>query len=117
MCLREAVGAALGAYHGAVAPRITPDEVAHVASLARLELTGDELERFTEQLAAVLDHAADVEALDVAGVEPTTHPLGLVNVLRDDIARPSLEREQVLAAAPSVEDDRFRVPPVLGGEP
>jgi aspartyl-tRNA(Asn)/glutamyl-tRNA(Gln) amidotransferase subunit C len=97
-----------------MAPRITSDDVAYVARLARLELTGEELERFTVQLGAVLDHAADVEALDVADVEPTSHPLALVNVLRDDIPRASLERDEVLAAAPSVENDRFRVPPVLG---
>ncbi|CAN5801842.1 Asp-tRNA(Asn)/Glu-tRNA(Gln) amidotransferase subunit GatC [soil metagenome] len=99
---------------GVVAPRITSDAVAYVAGLARLELTGEELERFTVQLAAVLDHAADVEALDVGDVEPTAHPLALVNVLRDDVPRAGLERDEVLAAAPSVEDDRFRVPPVLG---
>ncbi len=97
-----------------MAERISRDDVVYVAGLARLELTDDELERFTGQLAAVLDHAADVEALDTAGVPPTAHPLALVNVLRDDVVRPGLEREAVLAAAPSVEDDRFRVPPVLG---
>lgn len=97
-----------------MAPRITSDDVAYVARLARLELTGEELERFTVQLGAVLDHAADVEALDVADVEPTSHPLALVNVLRDDVPRASLERDEVLAGAPSVENDRFRVPPVLG---
>jgi aspartyl-tRNA(Asn)/glutamyl-tRNA(Gln) amidotransferase subunit C len=97
-----------------MAARITSDDVAYVARLARLELTGEELERFTVQLGAVLDHAADVEALDVADVEPTSHPLALVNVLREDIPRASLERDEVLAAAPSVENDRFRVPPVLG---
>jgi aspartyl-tRNA(Asn)/glutamyl-tRNA(Gln) amidotransferase subunit C len=97
-----------------MAARITSDDVAYVARLARLELTGEELERFTVQLGAVLDHAADVEALDVVDVEPTSHPLALVNVLREDIPRASLERDEVLAAAPSVENDRFRVPPVLG---
>ena len=97
-----------------MAPRITSDVVAYVARLARLELSGDELERFTVQLGAVLDHAADVEALDVGGVEPTAHPLSLRNVLRDDVPAESLQRDDVLAAAPSVEDHRFRVPPVLG---
>ena len=97
-----------------MAPRITADDVAYVARLARLELSAQELERFTVQLGAVLDHAADVEALDVGGVEPTAHPLSLHNVLRDDVPRESLERDDVLAGAPSVEDHRFRVPPVLG---
>ncbi len=97
--------------------RITRDDVAHVADLARLTLTDDELQRFTEQLSAVLEHARDVEALDTAGVPPTAHPLPLRNVLRDDEVRPSLDRDEVLAAAPAAEDGRFAVPPVLGEAP
>ena len=97
--------------------KITRDDVAHVADLARLALSDDELDRFTEQLAAVLDHAADVEALDVADVPPTSHPVPLENVLRDDVVTPTLDRAEVLAQAPAVEDDRFRVPPSLGQEP
>jgi aspartyl-tRNA(Asn)/glutamyl-tRNA(Gln) amidotransferase subunit C len=97
--------------------RITREEVAHVAALARLELSEEELELFTDQLAEVLDHAADVAALDLAGVEPTAHPLALSNVLRPDELRPVLDREEVLAAAPSVEEHRFRVPPILGEAP
>ena len=97
--------------------RITRDDVAHVAVLARLRLTDAELDMFTEQLAAVLDHADDVASLDTAGVAPTAHPLSLVNVLRPDEPRPSLDRDEVLAAAPAVEDKRFRVPPVLGEAP
>jgi aspartyl-tRNA(Asn)/glutamyl-tRNA(Gln) amidotransferase subunit C len=97
--------------------RLSRGEVAHVARLARLTLTDAELDVFTEQLAAVLDHAADVEALDVAGVPPTSHPYPLRNVLRDDEVAPSLDRDEVLAAAPVVEDHRFRVPPILGEEP
>jgi len=96
---------------------ISTDDVAHVARLARLSLQPDELERFTEQLAAVLAHAADVEALDTAGVPPTAHPLPLVNVLRDDVEVPSLDRAEVLASAPEVEDDRFSVPRILGEAP
>jgi aspartyl-tRNA(Asn)/glutamyl-tRNA(Gln) amidotransferase subunit C len=96
---------------------ISRDEVAHVARLARLELTDDELDRFTGQLAGVLEHARDVEALDVEGVPPTAHPLPLRNVLRVDEIRPSLDRDEVLAAAPATEDGRFRVPPVLGEAP
>jgi aspartyl-tRNA(Asn)/glutamyl-tRNA(Gln) amidotransferase subunit C len=97
--------------------RISRDDVAHVARLARLELTEDELETFTGQLDAVLDHAADVEALDVGDVEPTAHPFPLVNVLRPDEPGPTLDRAEVMAQAPSVEDDRFRVPPALGEAP
>lgn len=98
-------------------PDITRDDVAHVARLARLAVTEEELDLFTGQLAAVLDHARDVEALDVGNVPPTAHPLPLKNVLRPDVPVPSLDRAEVLAAAPAVEDDRFAVPPVLGEEP
>jgi aspartyl-tRNA(Asn)/glutamyl-tRNA(Gln) amidotransferase subunit C len=97
--------------------RISPEEVAYVARLARLALTADELERFTGQLGAVLDHAQDVAALDTAGVPPTAHPLPLANVWRADIVVPGLDRDEVLAQAPSVEDDRFRVPRILGEAP
>ena len=97
--------------------RITTQDVAHVAQLARLRLTEEELEQYTGQLAAVLEHARDVEALDTAGVPPTAHPLPLTNVLRDDEVRPSIDRSEVLAAAPSVEADRFRVPRILGEAP
>ena len=97
--------------------QITRDDVAHVARLARLELTDDELGTFTEQLAKVLDHARHVEALDVGDVPPTAHPIPLQNVLRADAPTKTLDRDAVLAAAPSVEDGQFRVPPVLGEEP
>src|ERR1700674_2360382 len=95
---------------GAMPGRIAPADVAHVAKLARLELTAEEQERFAEQLGAVLDHAADVEALDTAGVAPTAHPLPLANVLREDQPVPGLDRDEVLAQAPAVEDNRFAVP-------
>jgi len=98
-------------------PRITPDDVAHVARLARLHLSDDELVTFTDQLDAVLGHAADVEALDLDDVPPTSHPIPLTNVLRDDVVTPSLDREEVLAQAPAVEDHQFKVPPVLGEAP
>jgi aspartyl-tRNA(Asn)/glutamyl-tRNA(Gln) amidotransferase subunit C len=88
-----------------------------VARLARLDVTDDEVALFTEQLAAVLDHAAGVAALDTSGVPPTAHPLPLVNVLREDETRPSLDRDEVLAQAPAAEDGRFRVPRILGEEP
>ena len=97
-------------------PSISRDDVVHVAKLARLDLTEEELELFTPQLAAVLDHAADVEALDVADVPPTAHPYPLRNVFRHDEIRPSLDRDEVLGQAPAVEDRRFKVPPILGEE-
>jgi|SRR4030095_4439305 aspartyl-tRNA(Asn)/glutamyl-tRNA(Gln) amidotransferase subunit C len=97
--------------------QITREDVAHVARLARLQLTDVELDTFTGQLAKVLDHARDVEALDVGDVPPTSHPYPLQNVLRPDERRPSLDRDAVLAGAPDTEDGQFRVPPVLGEEP
>ena len=97
--------------------RISTDDVAHVARLARLELRPDELESFTAQLGAVLAHAADLDSLDLDGVEPTAHPLPLRNVLRSDEVGPTLDPDEVLAAAPAVEDGQFRGPPVLGEAP
>ncbi len=97
--------------------RITRDDVAHVARLANLALDDDELERYTDQLGAVLDHAADVEALQLEDVAPTTHPYPLRNVWRDDVPGPTLARDEVLAAAPEVANDRFSVPTILGEQP
>jgi len=97
--------------------RISRQDVAHVARLALLDLDDDELDRATEQLGAVLDHVADIEALDLEGVPPTAHPLPLRNVFRADVVGSVLDRDEVLAAAPSAEDGRFRVPAVLGEEP
>ncbi len=97
--------------------RITADDVAHVASLARLSLTPEELELFTGQLGDVLDHAADVEALELDDVEPLAHPLPLVNVVRADVVGPTLDRDEVLGQAPAAEDGQFRVPRILGEEP
>jgi aspartyl-tRNA(Asn)/glutamyl-tRNA(Gln) amidotransferase subunit C len=100
-----------------MSPRLSHTDVEHVANLARLALSADEVDQFTEQLAVILDHAQDVAALDLEGVPPTAHPLPLVNVLRPDEVRPSLDREEVLAQAPAVEDRRFRVPRILGEAP
>ncbi len=97
--------------------RLSRDDVAHVARLARLSLTDEELDTFTGQLAQVIEHADDVAALDLGGVAPTAHPLPVRNVLRADEPRPSLDRAAVLAAAPDVEDDRFRVPRIVGEAP
>ena len=88
-----------------------------MASLARLELSEEELDLFTGQLAQVLDHAADVASLDLDGVAPTAHAMAVTNVLRPDEPRPCLDRDEVLAQAPSVEDYRFRVPRLLGEAP
>ena len=96
---------------------LSREEVAHVAKLARLQLSDEQIDTFTPQLAAILDHAADVEALDLSGVEPTSHPYPLVNVWRPDVARDAGVRDAVLAEAPSVEDGMFRVPPTIGEAP
>lgn len=113
----QARGASPPPYDRRVADRISRQDVAHVAALARLRLGDDELDRFTLQLAAVLDHAADVAALDTEGVPSTAHPLPLVNVLRDDTPVPGLDSAEVLSQAPAVEDGRFRVPRILGEAP
>jgi aspartyl-tRNA(Asn)/glutamyl-tRNA(Gln) amidotransferase subunit C len=90
---------------------ISRDEVLHVARLARLELTDDEVEKFTEQLSAILEAVAKVSELDLSDVEPTAHPLDIVNVWADDEPRPSLQAEEALANAPDRHDGFFKVPP------
>jgi aspartyl-tRNA(Asn)/glutamyl-tRNA(Gln) amidotransferase subunit C len=90
---------------------ITREEVLHVAKLARLALTDDEVERLREQLDAILDAVSKVSELDLSDVPPTSHPLDLVNVLAEDEPRPSLPRDVALANAPAPEDGAFRVPP------
>ena len=91
---------------------ITRDEVLHVAKLARLALSDDEVAKFQEQLSAILEAVGKVSELDLDGVPPTSHPLDLVNVLAEDDPVPSLSREAVLANAPDPEDGFFGVPPV-----
>jgi aspartyl-tRNA(Asn)/glutamyl-tRNA(Gln) amidotransferase subunit C len=93
------------------------DDVAKVARLARLTLSDAELDLFTTQLSQVLEHANDMNALDLADLEPTAHPFGLTNVFRDDVIRPSLEPESFLSQAPDAEGGRFGVPRILGEAP
>jgi aspartyl-tRNA(Asn)/glutamyl-tRNA(Gln) amidotransferase subunit C len=90
---------------------ITREEVLHVAKLASLELTEDEVERLTGELSAILEAVSKVSELDLSDVPPTSHPLELVNVWDDDEPRPSLGLEDVFANAPDREDDLFKVPP------
>ena len=94
--------------------RITSEAVAKVAKLARLSLSDDELQLATHELSDMLDHFADIDALDLESVEPMTHPMPLANVMREDTEHDVLDRDEVLRAAPVAEDDRFRVPPILG---
>lgn len=96
--------------------KLSLTEVEHVADLARLALTEEEKERFREQLSSILAYAARLQELDTRDIPPTATVLPLHNVLRDDEVQPSLPREDVLANAPQVEDDCFRVPIVLEGE-
>ena len=96
-----------------MADPITRAVVEHVAALARLELRDDEVEQFAHDLGVILEHAEDIATLDLDGVEPTAHPIPLINVFRADEVRPTLPRDEVLGQAPAVEDDRFRVPRIL----
>lgn len=96
---------------------ITREEVAHLARLARLELGADELDRIAGQLDAILGAVAQIAEVATEEIPPTSHAVPLVNVLRADEIRPSLTPEQALSGAPAAEDDRFRVPRILGEEP
>ena len=92
---------------------ISRDEVLHVARLARLALTDDEIERLTEELDAILEAVGIVAELDLADVPPTLHPLDLVNVWDEDEPRESLSLDDVFANAPARDGDLFRVPPTV----
>ncbi|AFH60009.2 glutamyl-tRNA amidotransferase subunit C [Paenibacillus mucilaginosus K02] len=92
---------------------VTIKDVEHVAGLARLALSEEEKERFTEQLNAILKYAEQLNQLDTDGVEPTSHAMPLVNVLREDERRESLPIEKVLLNAPDEEDGQIKVPAVL----
>jgi aspartyl-tRNA(Asn)/glutamyl-tRNA(Gln) amidotransferase subunit C len=94
--------------------QISRDEVAHLAKLARLALTDDELDSYAGQLDAILTHVGQIQAVDVTGVEPTDNPLKAVNVTRPDQIAPSLTQQEALASAPEALDGRFAVPQILG---
>jgi len=89
---------------------IDRDQVLHVAKLARLSVTDDELERMPEELSKILGHVETMNELDLEGVEPTSHVVDLTNVLREDVPRPGLTPEQALEQAPDAADRGFRVP-------
>ena len=90
---------------------ITREEVLHVAKLASLELTDEEIERLTAELSAILEAVSKVSELDLSDVPPTSHPLELVNAWGEDDVRPSLGLDEVFANAPEREGDLFKVPP------
>ena len=92
---------------------ITREEVLHVAKLARLELTDDEVERLTGQLSAILEAVSKVSELDLSDVPPTSHPLAVVNAWAEDEPHESLSLDQAFANAPQREGDLFKVPPTV----
>jgi aspartyl-tRNA(Asn)/glutamyl-tRNA(Gln) amidotransferase subunit C len=94
--------------------QISRDEVAHLARLARLALTENELDSFAGQLDAILSHVSQIQAVDVTGVDPTGNPLKDVNVFRADTVEPCLTQDEALAQAPNAADGRFAVPRILG---
>ena len=89
---------------------IDREQVLHVARLARLELSEDEIAKMTDELSGILGHIEKISALDLEGVPPTSHVVEVTNALRADEPRPSWPREEILAAAPAVRDDGFEVP-------
>ena len=93
--------------------KLSRDQVMEIAELAKLELTEQEIEHYAEQLSAILDYAARLEQLNTDDIPPTASVLPLHNVMREDVARPSLPREQVVANAPAAVDGQFRVDAVL----
>ncbi len=93
--------------------KITREEVEHVARLARLELTEEEKERMRAQLDSILQYMEKLNELDTTAVEPTSHVIPLVNVMREDELRPSLPQEEALANAPDRQDVFFRVPRII----
>lgn len=95
---------------------ITRADVAHLARLARLSLTDEELDHFGEQLGGILAAVSRIGDLDTGDVPPTSHALAITNVVREDVVRPGLTQDEALAAAPAAEDGRFRVPRILGEE-
>lgn len=108
------MGSATGSLVTEMTERISTDEVRRIADLAFLHLEPDEVELFTSQLAAVLDHASDMGNMDLAGVVPMMRPVPLSNVMREDEVGEVLDRDEVFASAPATEDGQFSVPPVLG---
>jgi aspartyl-tRNA(Asn)/glutamyl-tRNA(Gln) amidotransferase subunit C len=93
---------------------ITRSDVAHLARLARIAMTDDELDHMAEQLDVILASVARVQEVAAADIPPTSHALPLTNVFRADEPRPTLGADAALAAAPAAEDGRFRVPQILG---
>ena len=96
--------------------RITREEVAKLAELARLDLPESELDEYAKQLEIILESVAKVCEVSTKDVKPMSHATGLVNVFREDVTKESLSRDEILRSAPATEDDRFRVPRILDEE-
>lgn len=96
--------------------KITPEALRHLAKLARLELTEDELATYATQLEIILDSVDKIREVAAQDVKPMSHAVGLTNVFRQDEVTPSLDRAEVLSQAPAAQDDRFRVPRILDQE-
>ncbi len=97
-------------------PDITREEVAHLADLARIDLSDAELDHLAPQLAVILDSIKSISEVAADDIPPTSHPMPLTNVFREDVERPGLSAEEALAMAPQVEEQRFAVPRILGEE-
>lgn len=95
--------------------KISLEQVKHVAKLARLALSEQQIGRLAPQLESILEYVAKIEQIDVSGVEPMAHVLPLRNVLREDVAEPSLPVEMVLQNAPETDGPFFKVPKIIGG--
>ena len=97
-------------------PEISRNEVAHLATLARIDLSDDELDHLAPQLSVILESVASITGVAGDDVAPTSHALPLTNVFREDVVTPCLTPEQALSGAPEVEEQRFSVPRILGEE-
>jgi aspartyl-tRNA(Asn)/glutamyl-tRNA(Gln) amidotransferase subunit C len=97
-------------------PQISREEVAHLADLARIDLDDAELDHLAPQLDVILEAVASINGVAGDDVPPTSHPIPLTNVFREDVVVPGLSAEEALAGAPEAEEQRFRVPRILGDE-
>lgn len=97
-------------------PDISREEVAHLADLARIDLSDAELDHLAPQLAVILDSIKSISEVAAEDIPPTSHAIAMTNVFRDDVLRPGLTAEEALSGAPQVEEQRFAVPRILGEE-
>ena len=97
-------------------PEITREEVAHMADLARIDLSDAELDHLAPQLSVILESVASISEIATDDIPPTSHPIEMTNVFRDDVVRPGLSADQALSGAPEAEQQRFVVPRILGDE-